>query len=202
MTDLGETVDMVKPVIHQDLMIQFNWDGSHKQKTYEVEGKAKDYDVINTGEVDKELYEATVIDRDEAQFVEGVQGQAIKLDQSYRIGGGAIVQFAGHQKLTLSTWIKVEQPSTGTIMSMLNPEDRRPQGFSWRLVDNHVQVNFGPRWLDDSVRLKTKQPIESGQWNHIAFTSDGTQMARGMAIYVNGGTPGIGCTAGYLHGNL
>lgn len=185
-TNLGEAVDMVKPVIHQDLMIQFNWDGSHKQKTYEVEGKAKDYDVINTGEVDKELYEATVIDRDEAQFVEGVQGQAIKLDQSYRIGGGAIVQFAGHQKLTLSTWIKVEQPSTGTIMSMLNPEDRRPQGFSWRLVDNHVQVNFGPRWLDDSVRLKTKQPIESGQWNHIAFTSDGTQMARGMAIYVNG----------------
>ena len=71
-------------------------------------------------------------------------------------------------------------------MSMLNPDDRRPQGFSWSLVDNKVQVNFGPRWLDDSIRLRTTEAIPAGQWVHLAFTSDGTQMARGMAIYING----------------
>ena len=49
-----------------------------------------------------------------------------------------------------------------------------------------MQVNFGPRWLDDSVRIRTKQSIPSGEWVHIAFTSDGTQMARGMGIYING----------------
>ena len=175
-----------KPVIHQDLMVRFDWNGRPTQQTYEVEGKAEDYDVINTGEVSEELYKATVLDQDHPRFAQGIDGQALKLDKSYRINGGAIIQFAGHQRLTLSTWIKVDEPSNGTIMSMLNPDDRRPQGFSWSLVDNKVQVNFGPRWLDDSVRLRTTETIPAGQWVHLAFTSDGTQMARGMAIYING----------------
>ena len=175
-----------KPVIHQDLMVRFDWNGRPTQQTYEVEGKAEDYDVINTGEVSEELYKATVLDQDHARFAQGIDGQALKLDKSYRINGGAIIQFAGHQRLTLSTWIKVDKPSNGTIMSMLNPDDRRPQGFSWSLVDNKVQVNFGPRWLDDSIRLRTTEAIPAGQWVHLAFTSDGTQMARGMAIYING----------------
>ena len=175
-----------KPVIHQDLMVRFDWNGRPTQQTYEVEGKAEDYDVINTGEVSEELYKATVLDQDHARFAQGIYGQALKLDKSYRINGGAIIQFAGHQRLTLSTWIKVDKPSNGTIMSMLNPDDRRPQGFSWSLVDNKVQVNFGPRWLDDSIRLRTTEAIPAGQWVHLAFTSDGTQMARGMAIYING----------------
>lgn len=175
-----------QPVIHQDLMVRFDWNGRPVQQTYEVEGKAEDYDVINTGEVSEELYTATVLDQENARYGQGVHGQALKLDTSYRISGGAIIQFAGHQRLTLSTWIKVDEPSNGTIMSMLNPDDRRPQGFSWSLVDNKVQVNFGPRWLDDSVRLRTKRAIPVGQWVHLAFTSDGTQMARGMAIHING----------------
>tara|TARA_Y100001960_G_C14780803_1_gene886559 strand:+ start:948 stop:4142 length:3195 start_codon:yes stop_codon:yes gene_type:complete len=184
--DISAKPEPDKPVIHQDLMIQFSWDQTHEQQTFEVEGKAEDYDVINTGEIAKELYEASVTGSEEAMYASGISGKALKLDQSYAIDGGAIIQFAGHQKLTLSTWIKVDEPSNGTIISMLNPDDRRPQGFSWRLVDNRIQVNFGPRWLDDSVRLRTKASIPSGQWVHIAFTSDGTQMARGMAVYVNG----------------
>lgn len=186
MTDLGNKQNSEKPVIHQDLMIRFDWDDNYEQQTYEVEGKAEDYDVINTGEVSQELYQTSVSDDHQAQYVQGISGKALKLDQSYKVNGGAIIQFAGHQRLTLSTWIKVDELSSGTIMSMLNPDDRRPQGFSWSLVDNRVQVNFGPRWLDDSVRMRTKDAIPSEQWVHIAFTSDGTQMARGMAIYING----------------
>ncbi|MEC9095616.1 MAG: DUF1553 domain-containing protein, partial [Planctomycetota bacterium] len=186
MKELGDRKHPKDPVIHQDLMVRFAWDGSCEQQAYEVEGKAEDYDVINTGEVSKDLYQTSVLDQDQAEYVQGIQGKALKLNKSYRVNGGAIIQFAGHQRLTLSTWLKVDKPSSGTIMSMLNPEDRRPQGFSWSLVDNRVQVNFGPRWLDDSVRLRTKEAIPSGQWVHIAFTSDGTQMARGMAIYLNG----------------
>ena len=186
MTNLGTKQAPTKPVIHQDLMIRFAWDDTHEQQTYEVEGKAEDYDVINTGEVSKELYQASLSGQAQARYVKGISGQALKLDRSYRVDGGAIIQFAGHQRLTLSTWLKVDEPSSGTIMSMLNPDDRRPQGFSWSLMDNKVQVNFGPRWLDDSVRIRTKRSIPSGEWVHIAFTSDGTQMARGMGIYVNG----------------
>ena len=55
-----------------------------------------------------------------------------------------------------------------------------------KLVDNHVQINWGPRWLDDCVILKCKTPIDAGKWNHIAFAGDGTQRADGFQIYING----------------
>ena len=174
------------PIINQDLLIQFDWDKTITPQQFQVEGRAVDYDVINTAEVDKKLLQTKMIVGDKPQFKSGVFGDALDLNESFQVGGGALIQFPGHQKLTLSTWIKVSGVQSGAIMSMLNPEDQRPQGFSWKLVDNCIEVNFGPRWLDDSVRMKTKSALQGERWQHIAFTSDGTQMARGMAIYIDG----------------
>ncbi len=174
------------PIINQDLLIQFDWDKKITPRQFPVEARAVDYDVINTAEVDKELLQTKMIVGDKPQFKSGVFGEALDLNETFQIGGGALIQFPGHQKLTLSTWIKVSGVQSGAIMSMLNPDDQRPQGFSWKLVDNCVEVDFGPRWLDDSVRMKTKSALRGDQWHHIAFTSDGTQMARGMAIYIDG----------------
>jgi len=174
------------PIINQDLLIQFDWDKTMTPRQFPVEARAVDYDVINTAEVDKELLQTKMIVGDKPQFKSGVFGEALDLNETFQIGGGALIQFPGHQKLTLSTWIKVSGVQSGVIMSMLNPDDQRPQGFSWKLVDNCVEVDFGPRWLDDSVRMKTKSALRGDQWHHIAFTSDGTQMARGMAIYIDG----------------
>ena len=174
------------PIINQDLLIQFDWNKSITPQQFQVEGRAVDYDVINTAEVDKELLQTKMIAGDKPQYKSGVFGDALDLNESFQLGGGALIQFPGHQKLTLSTWIKVSGVQSGAIMSMLNPDDQRPQGFSWKLVDNYVEVNFGPRWLDDSVRMKTKSALQGAKWHHIAFTSDGTQMARGMAIYIDG----------------
>lgn len=174
------------PIINQDLLIHFDWNKRIIPQQFQVEGRAIDYDVINTAEVDKELLQIKLITGDKPQFKSGVFGDALDLNETFQLGGGALIQFPGHQKLTLSTWIKVSGIQSGAIMSMLNPDDQRPQGFSWKLVDNCVEVNFGPRWLDDSVRMKTKSALQGDKWHHIAFTSDGTQMARGMAIYIDG----------------
>jgi len=186
MRDLEGHPEVARPVLNQSLAIQFDWDRTIEPRRFEVEGRAEDYDVINTAEVDKERLQVKLLEGTDAQFATGVFGNALDLNETFQVGGGALIQFPGHQKLTLSTWLKVEGVQSGAILSMLDPEDLRPQGFSWKLVDNHVQVNFGPRWLDDSVRLRTIGTISPDQWNHIAFVSDGTQMARGMAIYING----------------
>jgi len=53
-------------------------------------------------------------------------------------------------------------------------------------VDNRVQVNYGPRWLDDAIIIRTRDPLPVGRWSHLALVHDGTQLARGLHLYVNG----------------
>ena len=58
--------------------------------------------------------------------------------------------------------------------------------FSLRLADGKVQVNFGPRWLDDAVRVETVRQLLPDKWHHVAVTHNGSQMASGFEVYVDG----------------
>ena len=53
-------------------------------------------------------------------------------------------------------------------------------------MDGKLQVNLVNRWLDDCLRIETKAPIPSDDWVHVGFTYDGTRLASGLRIYVNG----------------
>ena len=121
-----------------------------------------------------------------ANFAEGIQGLALRLSAGRFVEGGDMIQFSGDQPMTLTTWIQPFSVQTGAIMSMLKLDDSRATGFSWKLVDNRLQVKFGPRWLDDAIILHTHEPLPVGQWSHLALVHDGSQLARGLQLYVNG----------------
>jgi hypothetical protein len=122
----------------------------------------------------------------EARFVEGVEGKALKLGGGHFVEAGNMIEFSGNDPITLATWIQPRSVQNGTIMSILKPEDDRATGFSWKLVDNRVQVNFGPRWLDDAIIIRTLEPLPSDHWSHLALVHDGSQLAPGLKLYING----------------
>jgi len=119
-------------------------------------------------------------------LAEGVQGRALQLTEGRFVEAGGMIRFAGDQPLTLTTWVHPFSVQTGTIMSMLNVKNDRATGFSWKLVDNHLHVKFGPRWLDDAIIFQVRDPLPVGQWSHLALLHDGSQLARGFQLYVNG----------------
>ena len=119
-------------------------------------------------------------------LAEGVQGRALQLTEGRFVKAGGMIRFAGDQPLTLTTWVYPFSVQTGTIMSMLNVKNDRATGFSWKLVDNHLHVKFGPRWLDDAIIFQVRDPLPVGQWSHLALLHDGSQLARGFQLYVNG----------------
>ena len=47
-------------------------------------------------------------------------------------------------------------------------------------------MNLVKRWLDDSLRIETEQPLAGGAWHSIAITYDGSRVAAGVKIYVDG----------------
>src|SRR5262249_39138713 len=50
-----------------------------------------------------------------------------------------------------------------------------------------LQLNLVKRWLDDALRVESADPVAAGKWHHIAATYDGSRVADGVRVYVDGG---------------
>lgn len=93
-------------------------------------------------------------------------------------------KFGYFDSFTISAWVKPGEP-TGTIVSRMEPDDHGA-GYSIHLEKKHLQVNLVKRWLDDSIRVETKTTLPLDRWTHITVTYDGSRVARGIAVWLNG----------------
>ena len=77
------------------------------------------------------------------------------------------------------------RPAGGTILSRMSDE---PQGDGYSVVLDRgkVQVNLVKRWLDDALRVETKATVAADRWTHVAVTYDGSRVADGVQVYVDG----------------
>jgi len=62
-------------------------------------------------------------------------------------------------------------------------------------------VNFVLRWLDDALRVETRDPVELSRWHHVAVTYDGSRFADGVKIYVDAVINHMAAGAGSGSGN-
>jgi hypothetical protein len=91
--------------------------------------------------------------------------------------------FGFYDKFTAAAWIE----SAGKSGPILTRAEDKEDGEGWGLylVNGRLQVNLIKRKLDDSIRIETKNAIPSGR-HHVAMTYDGSRMATGVRIYVDG----------------
>ncbi|MGH9632178.1 MAG: DUF1553 domain-containing protein, partial [Bryobacteraceae bacterium] len=116
--------------------------------------------------------------------VSGVIGGAARFDRNRVLDAGDHGDFGFYDKFTVTAWINPEI-DTGAIVS--RSEDK-PDGEGWGvyLENGKVQVNLIKRKLDDSIRVETDSAIELKRWHHVAVSYDGSRLAEGVRIYVDG----------------
>jgi hypothetical protein len=119
-----------------------------------------------------------------AQYSGTPFGQAGNFDGKRYVDVGNVGNFGFYDSFTLSAWI---EPSdvTGTIVSRTNDEDQG-KGFALLLKNGHLSVNLVQRWLDDGVRLESEASIPLSRWSHVALTYDGSRLASGVRLYLDG----------------
>ncbi|MEO8131623.1 MAG: DUF1549 domain-containing protein, partial [Bryobacteraceae bacterium] len=97
---------------------------------------------------------------------------------------GDIANFDYFDKFTLAAWIL---PTAGTGAILTRTEDKpEDMGYGLYLKDGKLQFNLIDRWLDDGARVETEQALTLNQWHHVAAVYDGTRVAEGIRIYVDG----------------
>ena len=103
---------------------------------------------------------------------------------------GQAAAFGFYDRFSVTAWVRPDQPDGAIVSKTGNvaPEDdtQGNPGWGFYLKEGKLQVNLVNRWLDDCLRLETREPVAMGEWQHVAFTYDGTRLASGVKVYVDG----------------
>jgi hypothetical protein len=89
-----------------------------------------------------------------------------------------------YSKFTAAAWINSQGPN-GAIVTRAE-DDPEGEGWGLYLENGRLQVNLIKRRLDDSIRVETEEPVEPGHWHHVLMSYDGSRVATGVTIYVDG----------------
>jgi hypothetical protein len=114
----------------------------------------------------------------------GKIGDAAGFDGKRIVNAGDKARFGFYDAFTAAAWVRPEQTG-GPIVT--RAEDKIDgEGWGLYLQNGRIQVNFIKRKLDDSIRVETKSKLTPGQWRHVAMTYDGSRVAAGVRIFVDG----------------
>jgi hypothetical protein len=128
----------------------------------------------------------------EASFAPGRGARAAALDGRRFLDCGDVGDFGFFDKFTLTAWIAPEAGAGGAILSRMveRAEDSGfasdSEGYRVQWAAGRVQVHLTKRWLDDALRVETEAAFEPGQWRHVAVVYDGSRLASGVKIFIDG----------------
>jgi hypothetical protein len=114
----------------------------------------------------------------------GPLGKAVNLAGESLVDAGDVANFGYFDKFTIAAWVNAAQPS-GTLISRMTPVDEGA-GYYIHLQNGRLQVNLIKRWLDDAIRVESRDPLALNQWSHVAVTYDGSRVASGIRVFING----------------
>lgn len=119
----------------------------------------------------------------------GITGNSLLLDEETRVNFSAygLGYFERYEPFSVSIWVKA--PKNYEESAILHHSDSRRygfQGYDLMLMNNRVAFRLMHAYPHDAISIVSNQPIESGQWCHIAASYDGSSRAAGLRIYVNG----------------
>jgi uncharacterized protein DUF1553/uncharacterized protein DUF1549/concanavalin A-like lectin/glucanase superfamily protein/cytochrome c len=115
-----------------------------------------------------------------------------KLRQACQFNGTGWIEaakagnFGFFDRFSLAAWIRIDQATDGGTMISRMADEPQGEGYQLAIVGGKLQFNLSKRWLDDAVRVETAEAVTAGSWHHVAATYDGSRLADGICLYVDG----------------
>jgi hypothetical protein len=133
----------------------------------------------------KDLSRSLKFNDGEPAFVPGRIGRAASFDGRRFVDAGNVADFGFYDKFSLGAWIYPLGEQGGAVLSRMT-ETARSEGYSLFLEKGKLQLNLSKRWLDDSLRVETERSLTPNRWHHVMATYDGSRVAAGVQIYIDG----------------
>jgi hypothetical protein len=125
---------------------------------------------------------------EDPKLVPGKSGQAAELNGENGFTFPGIGNFARTDPFSIALWLQI--PSHAERQVVLHhskaPADAGSRGYELLLEDGHLTVGLHHQWPGNSITVRSKSPIPTNEWVHVAFTYDGSSHASGLRIFING----------------
>ena len=118
-------------------------------------------------------------------FASGKVGRAAELDGKRHLDAGDVGAFGFLDRFSLAAWVYPRGKPSGTIVSRMQDESRG-EGYSVVLNAGRLQILLVKRYLDDAIRVETEQPLTGDGWHHVVATYDGSRIAAGVKVFIDG----------------
>jgi hypothetical protein len=112
-------------------------------------------------------------------------GQGLKLDGNTFVDLGGLGDFERTDSFSYGGWVLADPKPSGAVVARMD-DGNKHRGYDLLLSGGHIEVHIIHRWPDNAIKVRTKQPLSAGKWQHVFATYDGASKAAGITIYVDG----------------
>src|SRR5262249_12979894 len=118
-------------------------------------------------------------------FADGRVGAAARFDGRRYLDAGGLGDFGFLDRFSLAASGRADGPQGGPLLARMADTDRA-EGYCVKREGGAVHVHLVKRWLDDAIRVQTERRLAPGRWHHVLVTYDGSRVAGGVRVYVDG----------------
>ena len=115
----------------------------------------------------------------------GRTGSAISLDGKTHADAGDIAGFDIEDRFTIAAWVYSDVTPHGAVVTKMS-DGAKGRGYGLHLNRGKASVQLTTQYETDAIRLESEATLEPKRWYHLAFTYDGSRMAEGVSLYIDG----------------
>ncbi len=140
----------------------------------------------------------------EVEHVDGRVGRAVRLRGIGHLEAKELLDYDYNDSFSLAAWIQPESPE-GIILSRsqtFNAHDENSgRGVTLALEEGRLKLKLIGR-MDDWIIVSSRQALELNRWTHVAATYDGSRLAGGITLYIDGRKTGTVAELDYSNGGI
>jgi len=120
------------------------------------------------------------------EWVEGQLGGGLKFSTHNYVDLGSAGDFTDDQPFSYGAWIKPGKGTTGAIIAKVDVANLY-KGYDLSSNEGIVSARLTRRRPGYSIKVSTKTKVlQPEQWHHVLVTYDGSKLAGGLVIYIDG----------------
>jgi hypothetical protein len=119
--------------------------------------------------------------------VDGVVGKAARLTGDDAIGVG-VGNFHRSEPFTVTLWMETPDLKERAIVFHRSRAwtDAGSRGYQLLIEDGRLSFSLIHFWPGNAMRIRTKQALAVGEWQHVTVSHDGSSRAAGLRMWING----------------
>ncbi len=120
------------------------------------------------------------------RWVDGLAGQGLDFTTHSYLDFGNAADFQDDQQFSYGAWVRVKPQLNGAIIAKVDIAGMF-KGYDLSVNNGVVSARITRRRPGYSIKVSTKKSVlQPDRWHHVLVTYDGSKLAGGVVIYIDG----------------